>query len=367
MKSLTLPEPAKQLWRNTRDVISDLRLPATRVKARIGGGTILAAQWEHRVSTDIDVQIEGTNDLTDIRKGREHDLARRIGGQWELDSRHQVKVRLNEGVIDISTVAPQPDRGAYEVELDGRAQTVLSNIQILRGKLERAEDPGPVRDAYDLATAAKRDPEALVAAIGMLPDKRAKRISADLRKREKAIAEAARKRIRTRGSDRIEPELLGRSAAAAFDDHRTVYVKIELDKGRIRATRYTRNGTPYSQTWSPARAKSGLNASGLEDYIKENTTTSMRRIGMSIDKAVAEGRDQVIYEAGSENRARTLEVMANRQSEPLGSRDDSKKQREQGQRVTATPEHGHERKTRLTTAESGDDAPGRPRQAARRG
>ena len=348
MKSLQLPEPVNQLWRQTRNVICNLELPTKgRNEVRLGGGTILAAQWRHRVSTDIDVQIKGTNDLTDIRKGREHDLARRTGGQWKLDSRSQVKVELETGIIDISTVLPQPERGAYKVELEGRVQTVLSNTQILRGKLERAEDPGPVRDAYDFATAAKRDPQALAAAIGMLPDEQARRITADLQKREKGIAEAARKKIRASGSDPIEPDELGRTAAAAIDEHRTVYVKIELSKGRVRAARYTRNGTRFSQDWSTARAGAGLNASGLADYIKENTTTSMRRIGMSIDEAAAKGGDQTIYEAGSETRAKTLEIIAKGASEALGSRDDSKNQQKRPRRVTAVPQHGHDRKTRL--------------------
>ena len=131
VKNLQLPEPVNQLWRQTRNVICNLELPTKgRNEVRLGGGTILAAQWRHRVSTDIDVQIKGTNDLTDIRKGREHDLARRTGGQWKLDSRSQVKVQLETGIIDISTVLPQPERGAYKVELEGRVQTVLSNTQI---------------------------------------------------------------------------------------------------------------------------------------------------------------------------------------------------------------------------------------------
>ena len=256
-------------------------------------------------------------------------------------------MQLETGIIDISTVLAQPERGAYKVELEERVQTVLSNTQILRGKLERAEDPGPVRDAYDFATAAKRDPQALAAAIGMLPDEQARRITADLQKREKGIAEAARKKIRASGSDPIEPDELGKTAAAAIDGHRTIYVKIELSKGRVRATRYTRNGTRFSQDWSTARTAAGLNASGLADYIKENTTTSMRRIGMSIDEAAAKGGDQTIYEAGSETRAKTLEIIAKGASESLGSRDDSKNQQKRPRRVTAVPQHGHDRKTRL--------------------
>ena len=336
MKNLELPEPANKLWRKTRDTIGDLGLGERAVKTRLGGGTILAARWKHRISTDIDVQITGTTDLTEIRKGREGDLARRLGGKWELDARNQVKVRLEDGVIDVSTVRTQPNRGAYDVEIDGRRQTVLSTTQILRGKLERAEDPGPVRDAYDLATAAKRDPEALTAAVGMLPDERTKRIATDLRKRRKGIAEAAQRRITAHGPDRIAPDELGKRASGAIDDHRTVYVRVELRKGRVRATRYTRNGRPHSHEWSPARAKFGLVVTGLADYIHENTNGSMRRIGMNIDRAVTDGRDQTVYEAGSLTQAETLQATAKTQSEPLGRRDDSKNTRARKAAATET-------------------------------
>ena len=88
MKNLELPEPANKLWRKTRDTIGDLGLGERAVKTRLGGGTILAARWKHRISTDIDVQITGTTDLTEIRKGREGDLAQRLGGKWELDARN---------------------------------------------------------------------------------------------------------------------------------------------------------------------------------------------------------------------------------------------------------------------------------------
>ena len=247
-----------------------------------------------------------------------------------------MKVRLEDGVIDVSTVRTQPNRGAYDVEIDGRRQTVLSTTQILRGKLERAEDPGPVRDAYDLATAAKCDPEALTAAVGMLPDERAKRIATDLRKRRNAIAEAAQRRITAHGPDRIAPEELGRRASGAIDDHRTVYVRIELRKGRVLATRCTRNGRTHSHEWSPARAKSGLVVTGLADYIHENTNGSMRRIGMNIASAVADGRDQTVYEAGSLTQAETLQATAKTQSEPLGRRDDSKNARARKAAATTT-------------------------------
>ena len=59
MKNLELPEPANKLWRKTRDTIGDLGLVERAVKTRLGGGTILAARWNHRISTDWGIHVTG--------------------------------------------------------------------------------------------------------------------------------------------------------------------------------------------------------------------------------------------------------------------------------------------------------------------
>ena len=52
METLTLPGPAGRLWAAKRDVIH--RLPAEPfgrpIRPHLGGGTTLAARWEHRLS-----------------------------------------------------------------------------------------------------------------------------------------------------------------------------------------------------------------------------------------------------------------------------------------------------------------------------
>lgn len=59
MEELTLPRPALALWRRTRDTLLAARsgLDDEADGWRLGGGTLLAARWDHRVSTDIDLTV----------------------------------------------------------------------------------------------------------------------------------------------------------------------------------------------------------------------------------------------------------------------------------------------------------------------
>ena len=61
---------------------------------------------------------------------------------------------MRDGIIDLNTAPVLPREGHEDVEISGQRQTVLSTTQILRGKLERANNPAPVRDIYDVVRAA---------------------------------------------------------------------------------------------------------------------------------------------------------------------------------------------------------------------
>ena len=57
MERLKLPEPAGRLWVATRDIFRALEREERDVPtvAHLGGGTVLAARWGHRRSTDVDI------------------------------------------------------------------------------------------------------------------------------------------------------------------------------------------------------------------------------------------------------------------------------------------------------------------------
>ena len=67
-EKLTLPEPARGLWKRIRATIHELgnRRPDVHIEPHIGGGMVLAARWHHRASTDIDITLPGDASLGDL-------------------------------------------------------------------------------------------------------------------------------------------------------------------------------------------------------------------------------------------------------------------------------------------------------------
>ena len=57
---LKLPAAAAELWAMVRDIVDDglASLGKEPARYRIGGGTILAARWQHRESFDIDLTLD---------------------------------------------------------------------------------------------------------------------------------------------------------------------------------------------------------------------------------------------------------------------------------------------------------------------
>ena len=62
-----LPEPAMQLWRDYGDLLRRALSPLGAANWQLGGGTVLAKDWHHRRSFDLDITITPT---VDSRKTR---------------------------------------------------------------------------------------------------------------------------------------------------------------------------------------------------------------------------------------------------------------------------------------------------------
>ena len=70
MEILTLPQSAAALWASKRRIVHAIppEMFRSNIPPHLGGGTILAARWKHRISTDIDVLLPGRNTLIDLRR-----------------------------------------------------------------------------------------------------------------------------------------------------------------------------------------------------------------------------------------------------------------------------------------------------------
>ena len=137
---------------------------------RLGGGSILNAQWNHRLSRDIDVHLK----LISKEDGRAIlDRAAKACNGYRVEHPNFPRIefeRDNDNHIDINLQAPTPEKGERIAVVDGEETTVLSNAQIMTGKLKGRGMTSPGRDLFDIAVCRIADPEALAIAVNAVDD-----------------------------------------------------------------------------------------------------------------------------------------------------------------------------------------------------
>lgn len=108
MERLTLPAPARGLWAQTAAELHRLlkRLPTRAEGYGIGGGTVLAARWNHRKSTDIDLTVPegcGLNIMTRKHSAVIRDRMKRLGSEEPLLTERHYRIEFRKGTIEIRT------------------------------------------------------------------------------------------------------------------------------------------------------------------------------------------------------------------------------------------------------------------------
>lgn len=169
-ESLRIPGTPGRLWNNIRNPVREqLSDDNGEPRYAMGGGTILAARWDHRDSTDIDIVTDDPKGIVRKTAQTGKGLAEALNGTLGLQrSATHVRITTADGPVDITVQRPQPEGQEQAAIVDGRRETVLSTCQILCGKLRRTDD-SPPRDAYDIITAAERDPANLKEALKTVP------------------------------------------------------------------------------------------------------------------------------------------------------------------------------------------------------
>ena len=270
MDRLTLPEPAASLWRRCaaglEQALGQMERPPERWS--IGGGTILAARWGHRQSTDIDLTVpEGTGI---------HTLDERLGGTLRADmtaagavevttGKRRHRVIFQKGSIDIAELDARPAAGAASAVTEGHEITVKSTTQILRGKLERAlREESPVRDLFDIAVAHHADPDALAEAANMLSEEEIRKVKTRWRLNRHSLEQEARSQL-TDISPEYETERRDPVGRAITRLEEARYLAVRIRTTRTGLTIETRTaGRP------PRRIHSGF----------ENAAETLERTGM---------------------------------------------------------------------------------------
>ena len=166
---------AEQIPAPQSDVAAELFEALTAViegrHLSFGGGTVLAARWNHRQSFDVDLFCEPTvyGRLTPRERSRIEQVIGQIGGcsrvrTWCEDIAIYTEVGQIAATVLPRSVVIEPSE---PTRLAGTDLVLQSSAQILYAKIAWRMYQGgeiTVRDAYDLAGAGIHDPAALAQA-----------------------------------------------------------------------------------------------------------------------------------------------------------------------------------------------------------
>ena len=271
------------------------RCSARTFPPHLGGGTILAARWKHRVSTDIDVLLPGRNTLIDLLQDNDRNIVDQLGGTPEAVAAGRVKIAFEHGFLDISTFRPDPPYGDAVATVDGQLERVLSSHQILCGKLERA-DQMLVRDVFDVLTAADEDPAALAAAAGMVSRQRAAFIESAWREAAGMLADNFHDSIR--GARRADATRLG-PEAAAFQAHRYTRLEIDLHGDTLSIRKTISAGRLEPEIYAAGNAGRALARSGVATHLNNNGPVTAPQVLAAIRAAVNAGTERTILDSAS--------------------------------------------------------------------
>ena len=173
MERLDLPEPARTLLRQVKAALDEWVTPVCPEEApwRIGGGTLLAARWGHRLSTDIDIFLDERSGLGALNPRRDMGFTRAMedaGAERLSVEDRSLKYQFRAGRVEIAQLDPRPKVGHEIARVEGWRIPALRNTQILTGKLGGRGLRSPVRDIFDIAVAGRKDPDALEEAVNLL-------------------------------------------------------------------------------------------------------------------------------------------------------------------------------------------------------
>lgn len=170
---LILPESLDQPFRELAERLTRISPPGAFV---LGGGTVLAARYRHRDSTDLDVFCSmKTSERIDAEHG-ERVWIRHLEGWLGEHPERTIGAMTVVGTIGNVPFSVCPASGVLET---GTPQAIHGHIieaqtthEILEGKiLGRIIDEdttNTIRDLYDMTVAARLEPRAMASALGKL-------------------------------------------------------------------------------------------------------------------------------------------------------------------------------------------------------
>lgn len=271
-EQLRLPALAADLLARTGEPLKDALADITDARGWwLGGGSILAAQWQHRESTDLDIFMPGDLSVAPLDPRWDDGFLktmRAAGGQTFNVQARSVKIGFPHGRLEITALDAVPALLPRRVTVDGVDLLVLQNASILTGKLYGRGMRMPARDVFDMCVAASEDPAALRCAVNHISTVTRVEVAHLLRQgaaryREHAAeqipAPAARHRHLLRDAPEMAVELLLSESYAG--DH-----ELRCSNGRATVTVRTVGGATTTQTHTTGAALAeAMRGMGLED------------------------------------------------------------------------------------------------------
>ena len=297
----TLPEPARTTWLRGRGALAEAirrRIPDFEGWA-ISGGTILVAQFGHRQSTDIDLKVRPKTGL--VRLSPRYDPTfdneiRAVGAETPTHRQNQIVIPLGRGKIDIFEADSIPRIGQEELTIEGHKENVLSNAQILGGKLSGRGLSSPTRDLFDFAVMSEVDPEAMEIAVNCITENTWRETTA--RWREEAAAHSLEADKRLKNVPDRWAEIAADPANAAVERtnkkrYRRVVIKqaaneLLLETECAEEERRTRR----LENTESKELEGELERYGICTYLEERTWNRMAKVLENIKEA--RGRNQII-------------------------------------------------------------------------
>ena len=271
--------------------------------ARLGGGSILNARWDHRLSRDIDVYVN----LDTTEDGRTIlDRAAKACGGYRIEHVAVRRIefeRNKENHIDVSFGKPTPTKGEETAVVDGEPALVLSTAQIISGKLQGRGMTAPGRDLLDIAACREADPEALEIAVNGLPDKTVRGVLKVYQAMESVYAkETARLDGVPEG---LKPVIENPTAYAgnAIQDARYERVDIRTRNGVVEIETATGERSRVRRYENAEQLQAGMERDGINAFLTAQVRDQQAVLNATVD-ALWAGHDELVLRIKPEPLAR---------------------------------------------------------------
>ena len=254
--TLKLPEQVAEAWRKVRGPLKEgAKGLDPDAEVRLGGGSVLAARWNHRASMDVDVFLRTRRD-DEATTGMLREAARNAGGQLVANPAWpQKEIRFEGGGhVDVLPANESLQRRSSETSVEGELEAVSETAEILFLKLKERGGSAHVRDAFDVVCAGKLDPEELTRAVNALTRNERWIVEARLVSQE-PFYEAQMNLVEDRRTEiRFDEKRLGRTAAEEIANRTWVL----LDFRRV--------GDGVETTRTEAAGKESVTRCALQDW-----------------------------------------------------------------------------------------------------